>query len=682
MNSLKQPHSQQRSAAEKIESIFAAGRIHYCFLNADVQSGKTGCFQTVIRNMLAKSMIDRAYILCGSTETELYEQARADTLAYNADYADKITVIFRQDFPKHALNVERALIVVDESHMDQSTDHKLAEYLAKYGLAMDGTRPIMLDKKTYILSVDATGYSEICAIRRGLSRSKAIVDLEAGVGYWGPAQYYHETFWRPGGAKLLQPTFDLWTGAARFQSLFKPATWNLMRLPGGKKEQKAAFIAHIRTICDRVNVKVYLFNGSREDVQISRLSDPPPAGTHAALVLLDGRLRAGKVVPKRHIGFVWEGAKSSNTDAVVQGLLGRMCGYDFGAEKPIIFLPADSLEHRDKKLVKLSEIERHIRTHQSDDSLLFWENTDEPMAVPAKATNIVAGKNPKALEGVHRCPPLRIQLGEDAEWAEGRTDRTHMKMLCLDVLRENLGQISGHTQLSEEQKAEILDEIRRIAHHDEETTLRHIRADSSESQRQYTIAMLEAHNNKQIPLCHSTTDPRVLNFVVIHPDARLPGLRAGDVLVDLYTKASGPLSAKPTETMFGSVEKGCAFVERVLAVPTTAAASVAVGISTQQLATPEVFKTALHSFIRRRIEDAEEGFAVTPTLQFHPEHRTFQKSQFWYRSPNNNHVRTILNEIGESLGIVCKLRFVRGSTNARTTFQVDSISWKGTYGSP
>jgi hypothetical protein len=174
-----------------------------------------------------------------------------------------------------------------------------------------------------------------------------------------------------------------------------------------------------------------------------------------------------------------------------------------------------------------------------------------------------------------------------------------MKMLCLDVLRENLQQISEHTQLSEDQKAEILAEIQRISHHDVETTLRKIRATSSESQQHYTTAMLEAYRNKQIPLCHPITDYRVLNFVVIYPDARLPGMCTGDVFVDLYTKASGPLSANPTETMFGSVEKGCAFVKRVLHVSTTAAASTAVGITTQQLATPEVFKTALQSFIHR-----------------------------------------------------------------------------------
>jgi hypothetical protein len=362
-----------------------------------------------------------------------------------------------------------------------------------------------------------------------------------------------------------------------------------------------------------------------------------------------------------------------------------MCGYDFGAEKPTIFLPADFLLTKDGKLVESSELMRHILTHPSPDCLLFWANTDKPLAVPTNATNILEGKNPNVPKDMHRCPPLRIHLGEDVEWAADdkdistKAEERLMKMLCLDLLKENLHLITEHTQYSEDQKEQILDYIRSISHYDEEIRLRRIKENTSPSQYAYITGLFDAHTAKQVPLCHSLENPTSINFTVIYKCARLDSLPSGvvdgDVFVDIFTKASGPLSAKPTDTMFGSVEKGCAFVERVLAVPTTAAASTAVGITTQQLATPEVFKAALQSFIHRRIEDAREGFAVTPALQFHPDHRTFQKSQFWYRSPTNNHVRTILNEIGESLGVVCKLRFVRGSTNARTTFQVESISW-------
>lgn len=146
--------------------------------------------------------------------------------------------------------------------------------------------------------------------------------------------------------------------------------------------------------------------------------------------------------------------------------------------------------------------------------------------------------------------------------------------------------------------------------------------------------------------------------------------------MDIYTTAAGPLSAKPTETLFGEVRKTCAFITRTLRVPTQHVATTAVGITREQIATADLFKATLTTFIRRRMEDVREGFAVAPLLQFHPEHRTFQKSVFWYRSPTDNLIQLLLNEIGESLNIRCAAKFVRGSTKSQQAFQLDSVSWQ------
>ena len=79
------------------------------------------------------------------------------------------------------------------------------------------------------------------------------------------------------------------------------------------------------------------------------------------VILLKDRLRAGKVVPKEHIGFVWEDATSSKTDTLVQGLLGRMCGYyDPGQYVPKIFLPLSVIEEHEGCVMPQSELARAI----------------------------------------------------------------------------------------------------------------------------------------------------------------------------------------------------------------------------------------------------------------------------------------------------------------------------------
>ena len=45
------------------------------------------------------------------------------------------------------------------------------------------------------------------------------------------------------------------------------------------------------------------------------------------LVHICGKFRMGQVVPKMHIAMVYEQSAHPNADTILQGLLGRMCGY-------------------------------------------------------------------------------------------------------------------------------------------------------------------------------------------------------------------------------------------------------------------------------------------------------------------------------------------------------------------
>lgn len=340
-------HNNQMCAAANIRSSFLSGT-PCALLSAKCQSGKTGTFQSLIRQMLDAGDVTHAYIICGSAETELKKQAVSDTLSSNAEYTHCIEVIFHQDFKRTELDIMRALIIVDESHMVQTRGQQLHLFLAKYGVFLDGNPKTLLEKNAYLLSVDATPYSEIAALREMETPFvKHVEELAAGDGYYGLAEYERD------GALL--PTFSISKAPERFETLLLDvgSKYVLLRMNRSKANKENEEV--LRGLCRRHGFSVLLYTGEKTQIAVTRaeqkrfaragyklpcLEDAPIVTT---VIIVRGRLRAGKVVPKTHVGFVWEGASKSKTDAVVQGLVGRMCGYAFGDKKPTLYVPASAL---------------------------------------------------------------------------------------------------------------------------------------------------------------------------------------------------------------------------------------------------------------------------------------------------------------------------------------------------
>ena len=160
------PSPQQSAAAQSIMMAFVDA-VRFAILFALCQAGKTGTFQELIRKMLYEGKVQRAYILCGSNDTDLRDQANKDTAAANPEaYArGDVVVLFRQDFKDAHMDIANALIVVDESHLDQTQKQELDQFLAKHGLSMDGNPATLVEKNAYIVSVDATPYSELAALQ-------------------------------------------------------------------------------------------------------------------------------------------------------------------------------------------------------------------------------------------------------------------------------------------------------------------------------------------------------------------------------------------------------------------------------------------------------------------------------------------------------------------------------------
>ena len=342
-------HPNQVLAASRIHSSFLSGT-RCALLSAKCQSGKTGTFQSLIKAMLDAGDATHAYVLCGSSETELKKQAVSDTQAVNADYyaSGRIEVIFHQDFKHAELDITDALIIVDESHMVQTKEQQLHCFLAKHGVFLDGNPTALDESNAFLLSVDATPYSEIAALREMETPFiKHVEELNAGDGYYGLAEYER------GG--LLKPTFPIAKAPERFEELLLGvgSKYVLLRMNRSKANKENETV--LRGICRARGFDVLLYTGEKTQIAVTRaeqkrfarsgrkigcLEDAPSVTT---VVIVRGRLRAGKVVPKTHVDFVWEGANKSKTDVLVQGLVGRMCGYVFGEKKPTLYVPVTAL---------------------------------------------------------------------------------------------------------------------------------------------------------------------------------------------------------------------------------------------------------------------------------------------------------------------------------------------------
>lgn len=449
-------YENQEAAAKEIVRHFLRGN-QYVMLSAQMQSGKTGTFQTVAKKMLANGRVDRVFIISGSNEVELLQQAREDTQKYNPEAvaAGKIKVIFRQHFAATVtFELKKTLVIVEESHLDQTKGQQMDKFLKRMGLSLNGEMPT---SSTYIVSVSATPFSEVSSLTYNKSVSKAEVKLIPAEGYRG-VKYFLEN-------NLIHEFFDI--SSRQFGELVRSSgnKYNLIRITSRAKMEELA-----RKYTRVFDVRFFL----QEKKTIS-ISDMAVAPTKPTIVFLNGLLRCGKVVPKNHIGFVWEGGKKPKADTALQGLLGRMCGYyATGAASPHIYISSTILK---KKLVgdkMMNELDRYVEF--ADGSALA-----APM-MPTTGMNLKGVKERKEQERepayAHCFKPGELYDDLTDEADAGRFIKTHFT----DTIRNKISDVYRECILvSNEQREEIMSILTGIR----EPNTREFKISSSATQKRY-----------------------------------------------------------------------------------------------------------------------------------------------------------------------------------------------------
>lgn len=372
--------SNQIETSVKIIDAFKS--VSWVVLQSLMQSGKTGTYFLTSFEMVRYAIIDHIWVLCGSSAIKLKKQVQKDFEKCLDEYLemmedegmnrddrknlknkikDNIKIYFSNDL-KNINNIPNNILIIwDESHYAQDIKNRPNMLFEKLNIEATGNKEYLETRNIFVLSVSATGFSEYSDIYH-LNQDKKIVKMIAGDKYIGVKEFY-------GHGRIIT---------------FKSETDKLEEILT-KKEYKNKYSVvrctekNIQQVSDKYKEygwTVKIFNSNVKEIEsLDCLRDEPENNT---VILIKGMCRMGEQLCKNHIAFVMETSKQPKTDVVLQGLLGRMCGYDSNTDIEIYL--NESVLKKDKKN-KLNEFEKFLKFYEGEDIM------------PGKGNNLVKNDN-------------------------------------------------------------------------------------------------------------------------------------------------------------------------------------------------------------------------------------------------------------------------------------------------
>lgn len=367
---------QQFDATEAIIESFcdANPRFRWTILTAQMQCGKTRTYYMVASEMLRQEKVENVVIFSGNSEVELRSQVQGEAQTDFYDLYERyleedlritgetkrtlmrkiknnIHVLWGSQMTQYTQPQANTLYIWDESHYAQTKNMRPHKFLNAMQIAANGDISYLETNNCYMLSVSATPFSEI-SDNLHMHQNKGVVRLEVGDAYHSVEKMLNNN---------LIVGFNDWKNCLiNALQEHTEKKYALIRTNNKKRADEAERIALNAGWSVR-----YFDSSSQSNIQnLDELKNEPETPT---VVFLKGKCRMGKVVPKQHIAFCMETATNSKTDTILQGLLGRMCGYHTYTNIPV-YLP--------NKIANSGEIERYVLYTRGD------------QCIPSKAMNV------------------------------------------------------------------------------------------------------------------------------------------------------------------------------------------------------------------------------------------------------------------------------------------------------
>ena len=379
--------NEQIEAGKKIINCFMEdpNGVRWVILLAQMQSGKTDTFLFVCCELIRLGKVENAVIFSGNSETDLKCQLITKVQGQDSEFYNKyslyledneqlntrqrqpiiekikqnISVIWGSELNKtNKIEYSKTLFVWEEAHYAQTVNQCPDKFLDKVGISANGDKLVLQEKENYVLSVSATPFSEYSDYYY-YGQCKKIIYMQPGVGYTSVKDIL--------GSGRLKSFSNIENGLVTALSTpYDTPKFGIVRITNKNenavKEIIRQFPSWKQVIYDSLG------DSKTRDIGIETWKQMNNVPEQNTVILLRGKCRMGKNLDKKHIAFVMETVKNANTDTILQGLLGRVCGYSEGSDKIDVYLH--------NKIIKSNEIERYI-------SLVNGESI-----IPSKATNI------------------------------------------------------------------------------------------------------------------------------------------------------------------------------------------------------------------------------------------------------------------------------------------------------
>jgi len=408
--------------------------IRYAMLVAQMQSGKTFTYMFVFMEMFRLKRIDFVVIFSGNAELALKKQTQEcldnrefedfykQHLVQNCNVPEDLVedvwesrkqkvsrnfqIVWGTEGAKHRASMRRTLFIWDESHFAQDKKMCPDKFLETMGILPNGDFRRLEETDNFVLSVSATPFSEICDIQHQ-QQGKMVVPFVPSESYWG-VQRMWETGMIVEYTDTKKEARRQMTDLERFGGQKKIG---IIRIPKSSKKGTTENYEGVFTqMATHLGYDVFLYYEAENEKQ---KEDPRRISntrflelldednlTRNTLILVKEHCRMGQVLKKKNISFVMETSNTSRTDVVLQGLLGRMCGYD---GTPLVRVCLKATNFFEKNVVRMNDttgMKYEDTTNELEKYIEFTRQLQDkrgslPSVMPIHCRNLIADEKTK-----------------------------------------------------------------------------------------------------------------------------------------------------------------------------------------------------------------------------------------------------------------------------------------------
>lgn len=272
-------------------------------LVAQMQSGKTGIYLKIAKSMLGK--VAKIVIFSAASDISLRKQT-IDRVEKDPDLQYVTEVVFGTQLKKYVPDKSCVTLYIwDEAHYGQSTGMLVENFCKRCHICPTGK--MREDQKDYLLTVSATPFSEVIDARNS---DKLVIFQCPEPSYWGIEDILN--------ANKIHAYEHLTLCFTELVAQLKDET-----KVGIVRVSEKTFVT-LREICVEKGISYKMFDqstqGEIEAIQQER--------DESEVIFIKGKLRMGcTITHKSHVKWCLDTSESTKTDTLLQGLLGRFCGY-------------------------------------------------------------------------------------------------------------------------------------------------------------------------------------------------------------------------------------------------------------------------------------------------------------------------------------------------------------------